>query len=299
MRTTRRTLSKKQTQSHHAARQIYREQSELAARLMAEDEDLDLWEPEPQDEDSETLEMLGFDSEIDLADEDDPIPDDLVSGLPPSSLALASLLVVHQGRAIAQSPDWNLGVKTSAWAEERSLRFAMLERLAAWLNEQRAEFLLEPASAINPDPYLNFSLGRTDLNEPIPVLEEGLYEATGCDSIGDFSTFHRHLRWAVLKWPDSHLSLAELLSHRSRIAWVGAAVLDLIGERSINLNLLRGNIAVPKGKNGKAARTILRRIPSANPRKAAPTDYAVATCIKVGVSWERVLDLYGHLIFKP
>ena len=299
-RAVRRAPSEKQTQGHHAARQGFREQSELDARLMAEDEDLDLWEPETSLEGDDTLESLGFDSDVDMTDEDDvPTGDAAERILPPASFAEANLLIVHEGRAISQPPDWNLGLRPSAWAEERSLRFAMLGRVAAWFTEKRTAFLRSPVSPGCPDPLLNFSLGKTDLTGPIPVLEEGLLTATGCDAVGDYSTFNRHLRHAVLKWPDYHLPVADLLSHQGRIAWVAAAILDLRQERSINPDLLRGKLTVPKGKDSDAARAILRRIPAANPRKAAPKDYAIAACLKVQVAWDKVVQKYEELIFNP
>ncbi|MFA5262320.1 MAG: hypothetical protein WC378_00740 [Opitutaceae bacterium] len=299
-RATKRALSEKQTQGHHAARQGFREQSELDARLMAEDEDIDLWEPETGLEGDDTLDSLGFDSDVDLTDDDEVPPSDAEAILPPTSLAEANLLIVHEGRAISQPPDWNLGLHPSAWTEERSLRFAMLERVAAWFTEERTSFLRAPVSPGNSDPLLNFSIGKTDLAGPIPVLEEGLLTATDCDVIGDYSTFNRHIRYATLKWTTGyHLPVAELLSHQSRIAWVAAAILDLRRERSINLDLLRGKLTVPKGKDSDDARAILRRIPVGNPRKAAPKDYAIAACLKVQVAWDKVIQKYEELIFNP
>jgi hypothetical protein len=237
---------------------------------------------------------------VDLTDEDDVLPSDAEPILPPATLAEASLLIVHEGWAISQPPDWNLGLHPSAWSEERSLRFAMLERVAAWFTEERMAFLCSPVSLGSPDPLLNFSLGKTDLAGPIPVLEEGLLTATGCDAIGDYSTFNRHIRYATLKWTTGyHLPVAELLSHLGRIAWVAAAILDLRRERSVNLDLLRGKITVPKGKDSDDARAILRRIPATNPRKAAPKDYAIAACLKVQVAWDKVVQKYGELIFNP
>jgi hypothetical protein len=291
---------KRLLKSHHASRQAYREQDEIAAKLMVEDETVDLWGPEASIDEHGSLEEMGFDSEVALTDEDDVPQEETVSDRAADHFARNTLVVVYRGRAHAQPPDWDLGRPASDHKEERSLRFAMLGRVVAWLNAERADFLREPISAANPDLLLNFSLGRTNLNGPIPVMEEGLFEATGCSELGDFSTFHRHLRHVALKWSQSHylVPASDLLSHRSRIAWVAAAIIDLKRERTINLELLRGAIAVPQGKDSDDARAVFRRIPAKNPRTAAPSDYAVAACLKVKVAWEKVVELYGPQIFK-
>lgn len=285
--------------SHHAARQVYREQDEIGARLMAEDEAVELWDPEEHSEDEESLEALALDSEIDLGDEDEPPFEEETPATGVGDFTPHTLILVHQGRAYAQAPDWDLGRAPSDQMEERSLRYAMLGRLANWLNAERPDFLCQPVSTAEPDPFFNYSIGHTHLNAPIPVMEEGLFDATGCRALGDFSTFHRHLHHAALKWPNYFLPVSELLSHRSRIAWVAAAVVDLKRERSINLELLRGEIAAPQGKTSDATRAVLRRIAVGNPRTAAPRDYAVAACLKAKVAWGKVLELYDARIFQP
>lgn len=293
-----RSPDKRQVRSHHATRQVYREQDEIAARLMAEDEAVELWDPEALLEEDESLEEQGLDSEVDLGDEDEVPLDEAAPEANLDHFTKHTLIIVHDGRAFAQAPDWDLGRPPSGQMEERSLRYVMLGRLANWLNAERSEFLRSPVSAPKPDPFFNFSISSTNLNGPIPVMEEGLFEVTSCHELGDFSTFHRHLRHTALKWPDYFLPVSELLSHRSRIAWVAAAVLDLKGARTINLELLRGEIAVPQGKDSDAARAVLRRIPAGNPRKAAPRDYTIAACLKAKVAWSKVLELYSTHIFQ-
>ena len=281
--------NRKQARTFHAARSLWREQDELDARIEAEDEEVEEWDPEaPAAADSEPS---IFDSEIDLRDEDEGADDEVDHSDDLVETSASVLLPVHRGQVLVQPPDWHLGRKPSDRLEERSLRFAMLSRLANWLNSERREFLAEPV----PDPYLRFSQGKTDLNMPAPVLEEGLYSLTRCSEMGDFSTFHRHMRHALLKWPDFRLPLVELVSHRSRTAWVGAAILDFCVKRRVATRTFWSEAKVPKGKNSAASRSVLRRIPLTNPWMATPEDYVIAACLKVGVGLAAVMACYGAL----
>ncbi len=195
-------------------------------------------------------------------------------------------IVVLDGRAVFQIPDWASGYADGALA----LRWRTYSSVADWLNNERPNFLCQP----NP---MNLAGHSIDFTQPVPVLQEGLHRILGlpCDK----TTFSKHARKCGIRWPSlgfRRFPLDGLWSHDVQLAWMARAARDrqeTRGYAPMSSPLGDPTLQPPRAS---AERKRLKSRASQAPRMG-PIEFVQLLCVLTNCKWRDVLERHSGFIF--
>ena len=288
-RTQQREASAEASQAHHAAMQRIREGNAEVGRAFAEEftalDDIGL--------ESETVNLEELldppDTEIRLDDVDEVDETSPSPSPAPGGLGETYVIRCFGDRAVFQPPAWSLGWLPQAAVIEHSKRWRVCANLAAWLTKHHRRFLSEPS-------YLSFWESDELINGPDlpPVTCEGLYRATGCQEICDYTTFNRHVRETTLVWDTRHLPVAALFSRESKMAWCAAAIIARRQQHPFAETLLHNGLQSPKSSSADGRRLLALR---SSPELLTPPKYVQLLCLMAGVAWPSVAARHGRRMF--
>jgi hypothetical protein len=149
-----------------------------------------------------------------------------------------------------ERPDWwNCKARTTpgrSFLADSERKFRMMSAIAAWLSNNRKDFLRDP------DPW---HLGVSALQEfkqgCASVKQRDFLEYAKLSSFAGPDLFSRNIRKTDLVFDDGQVPLGFLFEDDARMAWVARVVKDLPRKKSVNMTQVLANFAdvtVPKGE---------------------------------------------------
>ena len=254
------------------------------------DADLDLADEDdlPSDEGTRSLDDLEGES-FSLGGADADFPDQSPMGH--DGIESTFRLVVTGDRCRLEIPKWARG-RMMEDASDDSLkepfdRLTSFQRIAAWLMDERKEFLRDP------QPW-NLGAGAyKELKAKTPsVTEDGFLKLLDMESV----QLNRHKRHCTLVWEDGTLPLDRLFSQEAKRAWVANALIQRYRELDdpITKKSLDGvtDLTLPKQSVAKLGRL------GGNLNVLSFQEYIQRACLEVGVPWSTVLENHHDDILK-
>ena len=217
----------------------------------------------------------------------------LTAGTGPLTEESFSLVVTGDSCSFAK-PDW-AGCYTPRTPvgqqvlHEVSGRFALLDRFARWLQENRRAFLRSmDLWDLGPRDMLELESGR------VSVLQKDILGMFQLQTPVSEASFSRFIRASTLVWGDGVAPLNILFSEAAGIAWVARGVWLFAGG-SLTAAVLRNNAGI-KVQKGKANRNKSGATPIGSMDFQSFIEYANR---QAGTKWSAVLERYQDRMLMP